>query len=250
MSQIFSGLGGILSSVFKGLGGGNLGQGLTRGAGIGLAVPSLISQMQQAGQQNQYLQTMLNLNNQYQQNEGQYQGLENQALSRITNTTPQQAAAQINSMTQPLNQQLIDSVTNPTQAYLAERGLSQAPGIQASAIAQGLAPYEQQNQQLASQSWQALNQLPFYAPQPGAPPGVNFPQTAGFGGIASLLMNQPRAPQSPLYPNPFPPGSFGTPQPGTLQPQSSQGLGGLVDPSYYMDPGVAQPPWMAGLAQA
>jgi hypothetical protein len=248
VSQIFSSLGGVLSSVFKTLGGGNLGGGLTRGAGIGLAIPSLISQMGQAGQENQYLQTMLNLNKQYQQQEGQYYNTENQALQRITNTTPQQAASQINSMTQPLNQQLIDSVTNPTQAYLAERGLAQAPGIQAQAIAQGLAPYEQQNQQLASQSWQALNQLPFYAPQPGAPPGVNFPQTAGFGGIASLLMNQPRPPGAP---------NIATPSWAGQLPPFGGGGGGYQAPpqlgtegSYYMDPGIAQPPWMAGLAQA
>jgi hypothetical protein len=250
VSQIFSSLGGVLSSVFKTLGGGNLGGGLTRGAGIGLAIPSLISQMQQAGQQDQYLQTMLNLNKQYQQQEGQYYNTENQALQRIVNTTPTQAGQQINAMTQPLNSQLVSSVSNPVQAYLAERGLSEAPGIQAQTLATALAPFEQQNQQTAAQTWLGMNQLPFYAPQPGTPPGVNFPQTAGFGGLASLLMGQPKPPQSPMYPNPFPPGSYGTPQPNSplMQQQSSPGPGGLVDPSYYMDPGTAQPPWMAALA--
>lgn len=233
MSSIISSIGSALGSVFKTIGGGNLGQGLTRGAGIGLAVPSLISQMQQAGQENNYLKTMLDINQQTAA-----------AQQNLFNTTPQQAASQITSLTAPLNEQLVSSVSNPVQAYLAERGLSQAPGIQAQTLAQALAPYELQNQQTATQAWEGLRQIPFYASYPG----VQFPQPAGFQGLASLLMNQPKAPQSPLLPNPFyGQGSFGTPTPGSLQPQSSPNPG-LASP-YYMDPGVAQPPWMAQVAQ-
>lgn len=70
---------------------------------------------------------------------------------RNANLTPAQLGAQVTQATQPLNQQLVQAITGNVNANLAEQGLSQAPGIQASAIAQGLALPEQQNQQTAMQ---------------------------------------------------------------------------------------------------
>lgn len=261
MSSIFSSIGSALSGVFSKLGGGNLGTGLTRGAGIGLAVPSLISQLGQAGQENQYINSLLALQKQYQGQQSQYQNLENQQLSKLVNTTPTQAGQQISQLTQPLSADLVSSVSNPVQAYLAERGLAQAPGIQAQTLAQALAPYQLQEQQLGLQGWQTLNQLPFYAQQPYPPGGINFPQPAGFQGIASLLMNQPQANKNTIpYPYYSGPGAGsvgqattqlpftlppGYPEVGIPQPTNT-GLG-LASP-YYMDPSTAQPPWMAQLA--
>ena len=65
------------------------------------------------------------------------------------NLTPAQLAAQVNQATLPLNENLVHAITQNVSGNLAEQGLSQAPGIQAQAIAQGLAGPEQQNQQTA-----------------------------------------------------------------------------------------------------
>lgn len=67
------------------------------------------------------------------------------------NLTPAQLGAQVTQATQPLNAGLVQAITGNVNANLAEQGLSQAPGLQASAIAQGLALPEQQNQQTAMQ---------------------------------------------------------------------------------------------------
>lgn len=63
--------------------------------------------------------------------------------------TPAQLAAQVNQATLPLNKELVQAITGNVNANLAEQGLSEAPGIQAQAIAQGLAGPEQQQQQNA-----------------------------------------------------------------------------------------------------
>jgi hypothetical protein len=65
--------------------------------------------------------------------------------------TPQQLAADVASAERPLDKALVQSVGNQVSGTLAEQGLSQAPGIQAQALAQGLAPFQQQNQQAALQ---------------------------------------------------------------------------------------------------
>ena len=65
--------------------------------------------------------------------------------------TPQQLGTMVSGATAPLNANLVQAVTGATNANLAEQGLSQAPGLIAQATAQGLAPFEQQNQQTALQ---------------------------------------------------------------------------------------------------
>lgn len=65
------------------------------------------------------------------------------------NLTPAQLGAQVTAATQPLNANLVQAITNTTNANLAEQGLSQAPGLIASTESQALAPFEQQNQQAA-----------------------------------------------------------------------------------------------------
>jgi hypothetical protein len=64
---------------------------------------------------------------------------------------PTKLAAEVAAATQPLNRALVQDVGNQVSGTLAEQGLSQAPGIQASTLATSLAPFEQQNQQTALQ---------------------------------------------------------------------------------------------------
>ena len=65
--------------------------------------------------------------------------------------TPQQLGNMVTGATAPLNANLVQAVTGAVNANQAEMGLSQAPGLTAQAIAQGLAGPEQQNQQTALQ---------------------------------------------------------------------------------------------------
>src|ERR1700741_2348097 len=58
---------------------------------------------------------------------------------------------EVRAATQPLSLGLVQDVTSQVSGTLAERGLSQAPGIQATELATALAPYQQQNQQTALQ---------------------------------------------------------------------------------------------------
>jgi len=62
---------------------------------------------------------------------------------------------------QPLSAALTQNVNNQVQGNMAERGLSQAPGIFAATEAQALAPYVQQNQATAEQQVLSALGLPF-----------------------------------------------------------------------------------------
>jgi hypothetical protein len=64
---------------------------------------------------------------------------------------PTKLAQEVAGATQPLNKALVSDVSNNVSGTLAEQGLAQAPGIQASTLATSLAPFEQQNQQTALQ---------------------------------------------------------------------------------------------------
>lgn len=65
---------------------------------------------------------------------------------------PSKLAAMAAKIQQPLNNGLTQAVGNNVQGNLAERGLSQAPGIFAATESQALAPYYQQNQNTAMQA--------------------------------------------------------------------------------------------------
>src|SRR5271157_5694751 len=58
---------------------------------------------------------------------------------------PQKLAALVAKLQKPMDNALVQGVTNQVQGNMAERGLSQAPGIFAASQSQALAPYEQQN---------------------------------------------------------------------------------------------------------
>jgi hypothetical protein len=97
-------------------------------------------------------------------------GTELGQMKTLQNMTPAQLVAQEQSLQQPLSQNLVNSVTNAVSGNLAARGLSQAPGIQAASIAQGLAPYQMQEQQMAQQALFQKLGLPISArPSPFQP---------------------------------------------------------------------------------
>lgn len=62
---------------------------------------------------------------------------------------PAQLSSMVTSAQRPLDNALVQAVTNQTQAQAAERGLAQAPGIFNTIESQALAPFVQQNQQMA-----------------------------------------------------------------------------------------------------
>lgn len=76
---------------------------------------------------------------------------------------PAALASRVNALTVPLSTALKQSVGNAVQADMGARGLSDAPGIFASTLAQSLAPYAQKSQELALQGVLAPlgQQLPF-----------------------------------------------------------------------------------------
>ncbi len=94
--------------------------------------------------------TAYNMYNQYQQQ--QYQD-----KLRSLSTDPAAVGKLAAGYTQPLTAGLEKGVANNTQAYLAERGLSESPEISQQVQAQAIAPYIQQNQQQGySDALQAL----------------------------------------------------------------------------------------------
>src|ERR1035438_7820190 len=92
---------------------------------------------------------------------------------------PAKLAAMIAKVQQPLSQGLQQSVGNKVQGDMAQRGLSQAPGIFAATESQALAPYYQQNQAVAENA--VLSSL-------GMPAGT-FGQPANTSGAMSLFLN-------------------------------------------------------------
>jgi hypothetical protein len=71
--------------------------------------------------------------------------------AEATLADPAKLSSEVRAATQPLDQGLVSGVENAVSGSLAERGLSQAPGIQAATISGALAPYQQQNQNTALQ---------------------------------------------------------------------------------------------------
>jgi len=135
-------------------------------------------------------------------------------MNRYNRMTPAEVVQGITSLEQPLSQNLIHNVGNTVQGQLAERGLSQAPGIQAQALAQGLAPYQLQEQQMAQQAFFQKLGLPISAqPSPFGP----FPQTTNTSQLWQALA------------------------------QRFMGGGGGGQPSQISEPGLINALWPSGL---
>jgi hypothetical protein len=148
---------------------------------------------------------------------------------KLQNMTPAEMVSQISALEQPLSGNLINSVTNATQGKLAERGLSQAPGIFGTELAQGLAPYQLQEQQIATDALFKKLGLPVSArPSPFGP----FPQTTNTSELWRSLQNQFMGLQNQLQPNQVPntsgiPSDAGSLLESWLSPQS-----GLTAPDF------------------
>lgn len=101
--------------------------------------------------------------------------LQNQMKQRsdIINN-PEKWAAFMSTFRRPMQQGLISGVTNAVQGSLAERGLSASPTIFQSTLSQALAPYLQNNEDMATRA--ALSALP----------GGNAPSPSEFGGNTNL----------------------------------------------------------------
>ena len=105
----------------------------------------------------------------------------------LQNLTPAQMTQMIAQYQKPLSNSLINNVGNTVQGQMASRGLSQAPGIFGQAMAQGLAPYELQEQQLAQDALFKKLGLPISSrPSPFGP----FPQTTNTSQIWQQLMQR------------------------------------------------------------
>lgn len=84
----------------------------------------------------------------------------------VMNMSPQTVAKNAASMAAPLSHGLTQAVGNQVQGSLAERGLSQAPGIYAGELSQSLAPYVQQNLNTALQAYLQKLQIPLESTPP------------------------------------------------------------------------------------
>jgi hypothetical protein len=83
-------------------------------------------------------------------------------------TNPEKFNALVARTEKPLSQGLTTDIARQTDAYGAERGLGSSPAIMREVYAQALAPYQQQQQQIAINS--LLNRLGIYAQQPTMKP--------------------------------------------------------------------------------
>jgi hypothetical protein len=73
------------------------------------------------------------------------------AAEKNMNLTPQQLSAMVTGAETPLNANLVQAITGNVNSNLATQGLSEAPGLIATAESQALAPFQQQNQHTALQ---------------------------------------------------------------------------------------------------
>jgi hypothetical protein len=73
---------------------------------------------------------------------------------------PEKLAALVQKLQKPMDNALVQGVTNQVQGNMAERGLSQAPGIFAASQSQALAPFEQQNYNTTLQSVMTMLGMP------------------------------------------------------------------------------------------
>lgn len=149
-----------------------------------------------------------------------------QQLMNLVNN-PTQLATNAAALQRPLSAGLTSSVGNAVQGYLAERGLSQSPGIASETLAQGLAPYQLQEQQMAMQSYLQSLGLPAQASARFLP----YPQSTDLSKLFQSLLN-PNA------------GSGGNLPFGTVTPGSPAGIGVANQPT--MDMLMNQPDTSTG----
>lgn len=115
------------------------------------------------------------------------------------NLTPGQVSAGINQYLQPLNANLVRGIDQNVAQSLAAQGLAGSPGLMTAETAAALAPYEQQNQQLATQDFFNQFQLPLNAigavrfpnPSPISPlinPANSISTGSGIAGLVNSFL--------------------------------------------------------------
>jgi len=113
------------------------------------------------------------------------------------NLTPTGVTSSIESMEQPLSSDLVNQVSNIVQGQVGARGLSGSPATFSTLMAQDLAPYVQQEQQLASQNYFNELGLPNQVPipniqsplgNPALPPSVQPMANTDLSGLIQALM--------------------------------------------------------------
>ena len=109
------------------------GQGIVKGAELGATGAGLIGDIASQRAQSQQQSYLTN------------------AEKTLAGLTPSQITQEAAGASLPLTSALTQEVGNNVDASLAEQGLSEAPGIQSTVLAQALAPYVQQNQEQALQ---------------------------------------------------------------------------------------------------
>ena len=137
---------------------------------------------QQALQEQAFQEQQLMANNQL--------NLQKSYLSKMSN--PANVAAGINKLVTPMSGALQSSIANQVQAEMATRGLATAPALFSEAMAQAMAPYQMNEQQLASQNYFSEMGLPLRIPLGNISPYTSQPgssmQSAGLlGGMGSAL---------------------------------------------------------------
>lgn len=157
------------TSLFSSLTGGGGGSDFLKLLGIGSGVMGTVGNIQANAARNKVLSSEMDQMN---------------ALNKLT---PAQIASGTQALEVPLSDNLVKSVGNTVQGELASRGLSQAPGIYASSLAQGLAPYQLQEQQMAQQAFFQKLGLPISArPSPFGP----FPSTTNQNQLYQALASK------------------------------------------------------------
>lgn len=193
------GIGGILGSL-----------GSTIGSGAG----SILSKIGGASPGQDVMGVLAGLGTGY----DIYSAIQNQEarnqLKSLSN--PANEAKDVAQLTQPLNQGLVNNVTNQVQGNLEQAGLSQSPALTTQAVSQALAPYYEENQSQALQEYQQQLQA-LQASMGGGGINVSPLWAALFGSSKSssplyppvTILNQPQpaAPPSVLTP----PGTTGAP---------------------------------------
>lgn len=144
--------------------GGKGGAGLFSGVGVLSNIMNMVQQQKLRSQQMGYLKNI--------------QGLI---------SDPSKLTAMLSKLERPLSAGLEKGVGNSVQGYLAERGLSTSPTIQAETMAQTLAPFQQNEQQIALDAVFKLLGLPAGAGSmlPGSMPNVDI------SGLLKMLQKKP-----------------------------------------------------------
>lgn len=134
-----------MDSIGKIFGGGGGGGGITDWLGLGLGGFGVLNNILSGIKQRQALQGAVT---------------QQQTTANLLNN-PALIAQKVAAASQPLDQSLVQDITNQVQAQGAERGWATSPNIMQAVLGQTLAPYKLNEQQIAAQMISRVMGLPF-----------------------------------------------------------------------------------------